>query len=192
MAEATSPVEISEAYRAPAQKSVSEILAADAEDESLRRYKEALLGGGVAASVVLEPNNPKNVLVRSLTLVVEGRPDEKMDLSKMEDLSGQTFAIKEGCHYRLRIEFHVQREIVAGMKYVQKVYRAGVPVDKDEFMVGSYPPKNDLQSYTTPVEEAPHGMLHRGKYKVKSLFTDDDKHEWLAWEWSLEIKKDWN
>ena len=53
MAEATSPVEISEAYKAPAQKSVSEILAADAEDESLRRYKEALLGGGVAASVVL-------------------------------------------------------------------------------------------------------------------------------------------
>lgn len=53
MAEATSPVEISEAYKAPAQKSVNEILAADAEDESLRRYKEALLGGGGAAGVVI-------------------------------------------------------------------------------------------------------------------------------------------
>jgi hypothetical protein len=35
------------------------------------------------------------------------------------------------------------------------------------------------------------GMMHRGTYKVKSLFTDDDKHEWLAWEWTLKIEKDW-
>lgn len=31
-------------YQPPAQKSVEEILKADAEDESLRKYKEALLG----------------------------------------------------------------------------------------------------------------------------------------------------
>jgi len=31
-------------YQAPAIKSVEEILKADAEDESLRKYKEALLG----------------------------------------------------------------------------------------------------------------------------------------------------
>jgi len=192
MAEATSPVDIAEAYKAPAQKSVTEILAADAEDESLRRYKEMLLGGGNAVGIVLDAKNPKNVLVRSLTLVVADRPDEKMDLSKANDLSGQTFVIKEGCQYRLRIDFHVQREIVAGLKYVQKVYRSGIQVDKDEFMVGSYPPKAELQSYITPLEDAPSGMMHRGKYKVKSLFTDDDKHEWLAWEWSLEIKKDWH
>ena len=73
-------------------------------------------------------------------------------------------------------------------------------------MVGSYGPKPELQSYTTPLEEAPSGrsffiapasstfagMIHRGTYKVKSLFTDDDSHEWLAWSWTLEIKKDWN
>jgi hypothetical protein len=26
---------------------------------------------------------------------------------------------------------------------------------------------------------------------VQSLFTDDDRHEHLKWEWSFEIKKDW-
>lgn len=31
-------------YQPPAQKTVEEILKADAEDESLRKYKEALLG----------------------------------------------------------------------------------------------------------------------------------------------------
>jgi hypothetical protein len=32
-------------------------------------------------------------------------------------------------------------------------------VDKDEYMVGSYGPKTDLQSYTTPIEEAPSGLF---------------------------------
>ena len=34
-------------------------------------------------------------------------------------------------------------------------------------------------------------MLARGAYHVKSVFCDDDKNEYLKWEWSFEIKKDW-
>lgn len=64
-------------------------------------------------------------------------------------------------------------------------------VDKMSHMVGSYPPKVTIQSYTTPYEEAPSGMLARGTYSVKSLFTDDDKNEHLKWDWTFEIKKDW-
>lgn len=64
-------------------------------------------------------------------------------------------------------------------------------VDKMNHMVGSYGPKKELQSYTTPPEEVPSGMLARGHYTNKSLFTDDDKNEHLKWEWNLEIKKDW-
>ncbi len=58
-------------------------------------------------------------------------------------------------------------------------------------MVGSYGPKAEPQSYITPVDEAPKGMLARGDYKVKSKFLDDDKNIHLQWEWSFEIKKDW-
>lgn len=64
-------------------------------------------------------------------------------------------------------------------------------VDKMMHMVGSYPPKTEIQSYTTPTEDAPAGVMARGSYSVSSLFTDDDKHEHLKWEWSFEIKKDW-
>jgi hypothetical protein len=39
----------------------------------------------------------------------------------------QVFFIKEGVSYRIRIDFIVQREIVHGLKYVQKTYRMGVP-----------------------------------------------------------------
>lgn len=59
-------------------------------------------------------------------------------------------------------------------------------------MVGSYAPKNELQSYKTPPEDAPSGMVTRGKYSVHSLFTDDDNHEHLKWEWTFEIKKNWD
>uniref|UniRef100_A0A2H1WBL7 SFRICE_022130 n=1 Tax=Spodoptera frugiperda TaxID=7108 RepID=A0A2H1WBL7_SPOFR len=103
----------------------------------------------------------------------------------------QVFVIKEGVQYRIRIDFIVQREIVHGLKYVQKTYRLGVPVDKMTHMVGSYPPKTEIQSYTTPPEDAPSGMVARGSYSVNSLFTDDDKNVHLQWEWCFDIKKDW-
>lgn len=115
-----------------------------------------------------------------------------LDLSgDITHLKKQTFVIKEGVQYKIRIEFFVQREIVHGLKYVQKTYRMGVPVDKMSHMVGSYPPKETIQSYVTPSEEAPSGMLARGEYNVNSLFTDDDQTEHLAWQWSLKVEKDW-
>merc|ERR1711972_692519 len=85
----------------------------------------------------------------------------------------------------------VQRRIVHGLKYVQKTLKMSIPVDKMTHMVGSYAPKTEVQSYLTPAEDAPSGMMKRGTYSINSLFTDDDKNEHLKWEWSLEIKKDW-
>lgn len=44
--------------------------------------------------------------------------------------SSQVFTIKEGVQYKIRIDFIVQREIVHGLKYVQKTHRMGVPGTK--------------------------------------------------------------
>jgi len=50
-----------------------------------------------------------------------------LDLSgDVSNLKKQVFAIKEGVTYRIRIDFFVQREIVHGLKYVQKTSRMGV------------------------------------------------------------------
>lgn len=38
----------------------------------------------------------------------------------------QKFVIKEGIQFRIRIDFLVQREIVTGLKYIQKTSRMGV------------------------------------------------------------------
>ena len=70
--------------------------------------------------------------------------------------------------------------------------RSGIPVDKMTHMVGSYAPKHEVYSYLTPTEDAPSGLIKRGTYHVNSLFTDDDKNEHLKWEWSIDIKKEWD
>ena len=93
--------------------------------------------------------------------------------------------LKEGVKFRIRIEFVVQREIVTGLKYVQRTTRKSVPVDKMVHMVGSYAPKAEAHQYLTPFEDAPSGMLGRGTYRVTSCFTDDYKNEHLK----VKIKK---
>ncbi|XP_045130586.1 rho GDP-dissociation inhibitor 1-like [Portunus trituberculatus] len=185
--------EESTSYKPPPEKSLQEMIETDKEDESLRKYKETLLGSSAAGAVVVDPNNPNRVLVRKLVLLAEGQSEKELDLTgDLNALKDEAFTIKEGISYKIRIDFHVQREIVTGMKYIQRTFRKGLLVDKMTHMVGSYAPKEDVQSYTTPIEDAPSGLIARGHYTVKSLFTDDDNNEHLKWEWSFNIKKDWN
>merc|ERR1712106_379421 len=168
-------------YQPPPEKSIDDMVQADKGDESLEKYKAALLGAAVAGSgsIVVEPEDPRKVIVKKLSLVSEGREDNTIDLTQdLQTIKSKSFILKEGVKFRIKIDFIVQREIVHGLKYVQKTYRAGIPVDKMSHMVGSYAPKEDAHS----------GMLKRGTYNVHSLFTDDDKSEHLKWEWSIEIK----
>jgi len=137
----------------------------------------------------------------------------------LESFKKQSFVLKEGVEYRIKISFRVRqtlrevlgglgpggpppssawvlspqvnREIVSGMKYIQHTYRKGVKIDKTDYMVGSYGPRAEEYEFLTPTEEAPKGMLARGSYNIKSRFTDDDKTDHLSWEWNLTIKKEW-
>lgn len=179
-------------YKPPPEKTINELLEIDQDDESLRKYKETLLGQAQTGPIVVEPDNPRKVIVKKLVLIPVDHPEISLDLTgDLGELKKRSFVIKEGVSYKIKIEFIVQREIVHGLKYVQKTHKLGIPVDKMSHMVGSYAPKTEMQSYTTPSEDAPSGLMARGSYNVTSLFTDDDKHEHLKWEWSFEIKKDW-
>ncbi|TSK87547.1 Rho GDP-dissociation inhibitor 1 [Bagarius yarrelli] len=177
-------------YKPPAQKSLQEIQDLDKDDESLRKYKEALLGSADATAV--EPGAP-NVQVTRLTLMCDTAPAPlTLDLQgDLESFKKQSFVLKEGVEYRIKISFKVNKEIVSGLKYVQQTFRKGVKLDKSDYMVGSYGPRPTEYEFLTPLEEAPKGMLARGTYNIKSKFTDDDKHDHLSWEWNLNIKKDW-
>jgi Rho GDP-dissociation inhibitor len=133
-------------YKPPPEKTIEEILQADQDDESLRKYKETLLGQAQTGPIIVgeslwhfpgqvwhaiavsEHDNPKKVIVKKLVLVVPDRPEISLDLSgDLSQLKKETFVIKEGVSYRIRIEFIVQREIVHGLKYVQKTNKMGIP-----------------------------------------------------------------
>ncbi|KAI1896080.1 hypothetical protein AGOR_G00091120 [Albula goreensis] len=170
-------------------KSLVEIHSLDKDDESLNKYKQALLGPG---PVMPDPSVP-NIQVTRLTLMSGQAPGPvTMDLTgDVEALKEQAFMMKEGMDYRVKIHFKVNREIVSGLRYVQLTYRKGVRVDKAVYMVGSYRPQKEEHEFLTPLEEAPKGMVVRGTYHIKSLFTDDDKTDHLSWAWKLQMKKDW-
>ncbi|NXI32542.1 GDIR1 inhibitor, partial [Sterrhoptilus dennistouni] len=149
------------AYKTPEKKSLQEIQELDPGDESLRKYKQALLGAIPAA---LDASVP-NVQVTKLTLMCEQAPGPiTMDLTgDLEELRGRAFVLKEGVDYRVKVSFKVRR--VCGVLC---------------------PTTGSL-----PQVEAPRGWLARGSYRVRSLVTDDDKTEHLSWEWGLCIKKAW-
>ncbi|CAJ0922679.1 unnamed protein product [Ranitomeya imitator] len=176
-------------YKPPAQKTIQEIQALDQDDESLRKYKEALLG---PVPSTLDHSAP-NVVVTKLTLVCADAPGPlQLDLTgDLEKFKKESFTLKEGVEYRIKISFKVNKEIVSGLKYQQQTYRKGVRLDKTNYMVGSYGPRADEYEFLTPIEEAPKGLLARACYNMKSLFTDDDKTNHLSWEWNLNISKEW-
>ncbi|XP_038618846.1 rho GDP-dissociation inhibitor 3 isoform X1 [Tachyglossus aculeatus] len=181
--------EVELGYQAPEKKSLQEIQQLDKDDESLAKYKQALLG---PVPEVIDPSLPGVQVIR-LTLVCEEAPGPiTMDLAgDLEALKNQAFVLKEGVDYRVKISFKVNKEIVCGLKYLHHTYRKGLRVDKAVYMVGSYGPRAEEYEYQTPLEEAPRGVLVRGHYRIKSFFTDDDKTDHLSWEWLLHIKKDW-
>uniref|UniRef100_A0A8D1Z4U7 Rho GDP-dissociation inhibitor 1 n=1 Tax=Sus scrofa TaxID=9823 RepID=A0A8D1Z4U7_PIG len=94
-------------YKPPAQKSIQEIQELDKDDESLRKYKEALLG---RVAVSADPNVP-NVVVTRLTLVCSTAPGPlELDLTgDLESFKKQSFVLKEGVEYRIKISFRVRR-----------------------------------------------------------------------------------
>ncbi|KAI9357317.1 immunoglobulin E-set [Zopfochytrium polystomum] len=180
-------------YKIGAKKTAAELAQLDANDESLRKWKESL--GLKAGGAGTGSSDPRNVVLLSIAMETAGRSDVVIDLSStaaIEALKDQVMTIKEGAEYRLKVRFLVNHDVVSGLKYMHVVKRKGIKVDKQEEMLGSYGPNAQPYEKKFPLEEAPSGMIARGHYNVRSRFIDDDGHIHLEWNWSFDIKKDWD
>ncbi|KAK6335423.1 hypothetical protein TWF696_002201 [Orbilia brochopaga] len=184
-----------EGYKVGEKKTIDELKNLDADDEALNKWKASL--GLATGKQIGDPNDPRTVVIEEIALLVEGRPDIAVDLTKgnaLEELKSKPFTLKEGCEYRMRVKFRVQHEVISGLKYVHVVKRKGIKVDKSEEMMGSYGPNTEttpFYSKTFAAEEAPAGMLARGSYSATTRFTDDDKKDHLTYHWAFKIDKDW-
>eukprot|EP01112_Ceratiomyxa_fruticulosa_P012078 TRINITY_DN3325_c0_g2_i1.p1 TRINITY_DN3325_c0_g2~~TRINITY_DN3325_c0_g2_i1.p1 ORF type:complete len:207 (-),score=49.42 TRINITY_DN3325_c0_g2_i1:161-781(-) len=185
-------------YKVGKKVALQDLLAADAEDESLRKYKESLLGSAATGGPSVT-DDPRRVVIKEMRVIFEDRPggDIVYSLESVEELKKMKetpFTLKEGCNYKIRVVFKVQHDIVSGLKYVNFVYRKGVRVSKDDSMLGSFGPQPKPHEVTFPRigwDEAPSGLLARGSYTAKTQFIDDDNQVHLEYEYAFAIKKDW-
>ena len=150
-------------YKVGEKKTIQELQSLDANDESLRKWKESL-----GLSATQSSNDSRKVVVLQMVLQVEGRPDMIMDLTKvgimnriniiLDELNSKTFVLKEGVTYRIVIKFKIQNDVVCGLKYLHIVKRSGIKIDKMEEMIGSYGPKAEPFETKFDTDEAPSGM----------------------------------
>lgn len=104
------------------------------------RWKASL--GLNAGEPIGKPGDP-NCVIKSLSLIVDGRSDVTIDLSTpgaVNTLKEKPFTIKEGAKFHIKVVFQVNNNILSGLKYLQVVKRKGIRVSKDEEMLGSFAP----------------------------------------------------
>lgn len=171
------------------QYSLKEQLEKDKEDESLRRWKEQLLGSVDFDNVgeTLEPE----VTIVSLSILSPGRPDIVLPIPANGKPKGLWFTLKEGSRYSLRFSFQVKNNIVSGLKYANTVWKTGMKVDSAKEMIGTFSPQAELYTHEMPEETTPAGMFARGSYTAKSKFLDDDNKCYLEINYTFDIRKEW-
>ncbi|KAF8391642.1 hypothetical protein HHK36_023949 [Tetracentron sinense] len=171
------------------QCTLKEQLEKDKEDESLRRWKEQLLGSVDFDSVgeTLEPD----VKILSLSILSPGRPDLVLTIPEAGNPKGLWFTLKEGSRYSLKFSFRVSNNIVSGLKYTNTVWKTGLKVDSTKEMIGTFSPQVEHYTHEMPEETTPSGIFARGSYSARSKFLDDDNKCYSEFNYTFDIRKDW-
>ncbi|KAI0519530.1 hypothetical protein KFK09_006979 [Dendrobium nobile] len=171
------------------QVTLKDQLEKDKDDESLRRWKEQLLGSVDLNSVgdKLEPD----VNILSLSIISPGRADIFLPMPVVPNSKGVWFTLKEGSSYKLKFTFSVSNNIVSGLRYINTVWKTGVRVDRTKEMLGTFSPQLEPYTYETPEETTPVGLFARGSYSARTKFIDDDEKCYLEINYTFDIRRDW-
>ncbi|KAK4840028.1 hypothetical protein QYF36_026767 [Acer negundo] len=171
------------------QYTLKEQFEKDKDDESLRRWKEQLLGS-VDFNSVGETLDPE-VKIMSLAIKSAGRPDIVLPVPQNGNPKGSWFTLKEGSRYSLEFTFQVSNNIVSGLRYTNTVWKTGVKVDSTKKMLGTFSPQAEPYTHEMPEETTPSGMFARGSYSARSKFHDDDNKCYLEINYTFDIRKEW-
>ncbi|GMI98547.1 SUPERCENTIPEDE1 [Hibiscus trionum] len=172
------------------QCTLKEQLEKDKDDESLRKWKEQLLGS-VDINNIGETLDPE-VKFLSVAIVSPERPDIVLSIPEDGKPQGLWFTLKEGSHYRLKFSFQVSNNIVSGLRYTNTVWKSGLRVFSTKDMIGTFSPQQEPYTHEMPEETAPSGFMARGSYTAKSKFIDDDNKCHLEINYTFDIRKDWS
>ncbi|KAL6999954.1 Rab GDP dissociation inhibitor alpha [Sarracenia purpurea var. burkii] len=171
------------------QYTLKEQLEKDKDDESLRKWKEQLLGS-VDVNNVGETLEPE-VKILSLSILSPNRPGIVLPIPEDGNPKGLWFTLKEGSQYNLRFSFQVSNNIVSGLKYTNTVWKTGLKVDRTKQMLGTFSPQLEPYTHVIPEETTPSGFFARGSYSARTKFVDDDNKCYLEINYTFDIQKDW-
>ncbi|OWM85615.1 rho GDP-dissociation inhibitor 1-like [Punica granatum] len=171
------------------QVTLKEQFEKDKDDESLRKWKEQLLGSVDFESIgeSLEPE----VKILSLAIKSPGRPDILLSVPENGKPKGSWFTLKEGSRYSLKFAFQVSNNIVSGLKYTNTVWKSGIKVENTKEMLGTFSPQAEAYTHEMPEETTPSGLFARGSYSARTKFVDDDNKCYLEINYMFDIRKDW-
>ncbi|KAF8401955.1 hypothetical protein HHK36_012906 [Tetracentron sinense] len=157
------------------------------DDESLRRWKEKLLG---CVQGDLNGQMEPQVTFHSIGIISDDFGEISNPLPVNESQRGRVlFTLREGSQYRLKLTFTVQHNIVSGLTYSNTVWKGGMQVDQSKGMLGTFAPQREPYIHNLEEETTPSGVLARGIYSAKLKFEDDDRRCHLELKYSFDIKK---
>ncbi|GMP99335.1 hypothetical protein CsSME_00046841 [Camellia sinensis var. sinensis] len=134
----------------------------DKDDESLRRWKEKLLG---CVEEDLNEQMEPEVIFHSIGIISDDFGEISTPIPVDETKDGRVlFTLKEGSEYRLKLAFTVLHNIVSGLMYTNTVWKGGLRVDQSKGMLGTFAPQREPYVHTLDEDTAPSGVLARGTY----------------------------
>lgn len=175
----------SPAYVVPPTASKEELLAKDADDDAMNKYKSALMP---SSAKPFDADNPSKVVLNALILCVSDRPDVVLPVSELETTK---FVLKEGVNFSIGMRFYVQHDITSCIQWQNDIVRMKVGVGKKTVRLGARAPQTDPYTFFLPEEAAPSGMMGRGVYSCTAKLFDDDV-AYGTYKYSFEVKRDWD
>lgn len=176
-----------------ASADVDEIMNKDAGDESLRKYKLSLLGNVGDKG---DTKDPRKVVVTEFRVIFESKntPDQVFHLDSdegVEKINKVGVDLKEGCAFKFQLKFRVNHEILTGLKFTNSI-KKGIFNTTEDIVIGSYAPQTSAYTFCLPKDgynNAPSGMMLRGKYKAKDTFVDSDGNKHLEYDYKVNVTK---
>ncbi|CAL6054605.1 Rho_GDI [Hexamita inflata] len=179
-------------YKGAKKMSIDDAMKADENDESLKKWKDALLAQAASA-----PKSDQHVVFDKLLIKSAGLPKRLEftfeEVKKAQSEKKSLFTIKGGESFAIGYQYRVFNDIVMGLRVVMRVQKMGIAIAKGQTMMGCYAPQAAPHEYFLEEIDTPSSVISRGNYHTKAVFGDDDAGDGALGEleFTFRIEKDW-
>jgi hypothetical protein len=172
---------------------VQEFLERPDEDESVRKWKESLLGDAAGGDPTLSapPDDPRRVIPKTFKVIVTDGPTYTYNLedkAQLDDLKKKGYVLKEGQSFHYELTVLVHHEIVLGLRLKTKSKKM-ISSQEATFDIGSYPPTIAPIVKELDDCEVPTGAVTRGDYKCVNTIEDDMGRTHIKFDSKFHISK---